>query len=259
MAVAIVLRGRRSLDFRSLVAGSWLHSRFSTSTRLCESSKVPKSGSKIYEMRTYYVKPKAFAADFLKLTNEYVHLKTESKYSKLNGCWTTDIGGINEAVHIWEYDSFAQRTEAKQAMSQDQTWINDYVKKMLNMLVKQDNVVMNAVPWFDVKPPMSTGGVYELRMYDILLGKKDQFEHRFIQGLPDRCKVSEPAGIWFTEFGPVNTAVLLWPYLSLDDRTRIRHEAQQLEEWVEAVRDCSSFIKQAVSKVLIPTDFSPWR
>jgi len=27
---------------------------------------------------------------------------------------------------------------------------------------------------------------------------------------------------------------MLWSYQSLDDRTRIRKEAQQLEEWVEA-------------------------
>lgn len=48
-------------------------------------------------------------------------------------------------------------------------------------------------------------GVYELRMYDIVLGKTEQWVHRLVQGLPDRCKLSEPVGIWFTEFGPVNT------------------------------------------------------
>ena len=29
-------------------------------------------------------------------------------------------------------------------------------------------------------------------------------------------------------------AIMLWSYQSLDDRARIRKEAQQLEEWVEA-------------------------
>jgi len=48
-------------------------------------------------------------------------------------------------------------------------------------------------------------GVYELRMYDIVLGKTEQWVHRLVQGLPDRCKLSEPVGAWFTEFGPVNT------------------------------------------------------
>ena len=52
-------------------------------------------------------------------------------------------------------------------------------------------------------------GVYELRLYDLVLGTKEQWEHRFVQGLPDRCKISEPAGIWFTEFGPINRGTVI--------------------------------------------------
>lgn len=41
-------------------------------------------------------------ADFMKLTNEFIHLKSDTN-SKLNGYWTSDIGGLNEVTHIWEY------------------------------------------------------------------------------------------------------------------------------------------------------------
>ena len=34
-------------------------------------------------------------------------------------------------------DSYDQRAEARKALCQDQTWINNYIKKMLKMLVKQ--------------------------------------------------------------------------------------------------------------------------
>ena len=47
-------------------------------------------------------------------------------------------------------------------------------------------------------------GVYELRMYDLVLGKREEWEQKIIQGLPDRCKLCEPVGVWFTEFGPQN-------------------------------------------------------
>lgn len=46
-------------------------------------------------------------------------------------------------------------------------------------------------------------------MYDLVLGKKEQWEHRIIQGLPERSKLSEPVGVWFTEFGPVNTGMII--------------------------------------------------
>ena len=51
--------------------------------------------------------------------------------------------------------------------------------------------------------------MYELRVYDLVLGKKEQWEHRIIQGLPERSKLSEPVGVWFTEFGPVNTGMII--------------------------------------------------
>lgn len=252
------LFGLRRIAVNRALVGKWLQNQLCTSAKLSQTSESSgEKNTKIYEVRTYYVKPKAFA-EFLQLTSEYIHLKSDAN-SKLNGYWTSDIGGVNEVTHIWEYDSYAQRAEARKALQQDQTWINKYIKKMLKMLVKQDNFVMTPVPWFDVKPPLTTGGVYELRTYDIVLGKTEQWVHRLVQGLPDRCKLSEPVGVWFTEFGPVNTAIMLWSYPSLDDRTRIRKEAQQLEEWVEAVRDCLAFERKAYSKVLIPTEFSPWK
>ena len=59
--------------------------------------------------------------------------------------------------------------------------------------------------------------MYELRVYDLVLGKKEQWEHRIIQGLPDRCKLSEPVGVWFTEFGPVNTGMIILILQSTSD------------------------------------------
>lgn len=46
------------------------------------------------------------AAEFMQLTNDYIHLKADSN-SKLNGYWTSDIGGLNEVTHIWEYGNFS--------------------------------------------------------------------------------------------------------------------------------------------------------
>lgn len=51
---------------------------------------------------TYFDVSFLFSADFMKLTNEYIHLKCDSN-SILNGYWTSDIGGLNEVTHIWEY------------------------------------------------------------------------------------------------------------------------------------------------------------
>ena len=65
--------------------------------------------------------------------------------------------------------------------------------------------------------------MYELRVYNLVLGKKEQWEHRIIQGLPERCKLSEPVGVWFTEFGPVNTGMIILILQSTPDTIHLQH------------------------------------
>ena len=58
------------------------------------------SSSKIYELRTYSIKPECMKP-FLELTFEKFHLRTQ--FSVLHGYWTAELGGLNQVVHIWEY------------------------------------------------------------------------------------------------------------------------------------------------------------
>lgn len=39
--------------------------------------------------------------EYLDLTAKEFHLRTA--HSKLVGFWTSEIGGLNEVVHLWEY------------------------------------------------------------------------------------------------------------------------------------------------------------
>ena len=84
---------------RRLAYGSLLRkslASFATSCGVGEGG----GGKKLYELRTYSILPSRYA-EFLKLTNEHLHLRTA--YSKLVGYWTSELGGLNEVVHIWEY------------------------------------------------------------------------------------------------------------------------------------------------------------
>ena len=58
------------------------------------------SSKKIYELRTYNLKPEC-VKPFVNMTLEKFHIRTQA--SKLNGYWSTELGGINQVVHIWEY------------------------------------------------------------------------------------------------------------------------------------------------------------
>jgi hypothetical protein len=56
----------------------------------------------IYEMRVYTLQP-GKVAEFQALV-EREALSVINKYSKLVGWWSTEVGPLNEVVHIWAYE-----------------------------------------------------------------------------------------------------------------------------------------------------------
>ena len=50
--------------------------------------------------RTYDLVPKD-VGKFLSLSAEKFHLRTS--HSVLLGYWTTELGGLNQVVHLWQY------------------------------------------------------------------------------------------------------------------------------------------------------------
>jgi hypothetical protein len=95
--------------------------------------------SKVFELRTYDVHPQHVPA-YVKATKENFHLRTA--HSVLNGFWVTEIGGQNQMVHIWEYESLTQRKAVRDALAADASWIGGYVDTIRPHLQKQDNVFM---------------------------------------------------------------------------------------------------------------------
>ena len=86
--------GRRSaFGFRAVFAPS--RRAISSAT-----SSHAERNDKFYELRTYSIQPARFG-EFLKLTAEHIHIRTA--HSKLLGYWFTELGGMNEVVHLWEY------------------------------------------------------------------------------------------------------------------------------------------------------------
>ena len=96
--------------------------------------------------------------------------------------------------------------------------------------------------------------IVEFRTYTLNPGTTPQFEERFAEALPARAKVSPLAAFWHTEVGPLNQVIHVWPYETMDERTRLRAEATKLQGWPPNVRE---FVVDQTSQIFIPAPFSP--
>ena len=102
-----------------------------------------------YEMRTYTLKI-GKTQEYLKLFEE-VGLPIISKYAKLVGYWYTDIGELNQIIHIWEYSSLDERVEKRKLLYQDPEWVEKFLPIALPMLEKQESKLLNPTNFSPIK------------------------------------------------------------------------------------------------------------
>lgn len=95
-----------------------------------------------FEMRTYTIRPGKIG-DYMKLFGE-VGLPIISKYAELVGYWHTDIGELNQVVHIWKYESLDERSTKRAELYQDKDWQTQFLPYAMQMLEKQENKIMHA-------------------------------------------------------------------------------------------------------------------
>ncbi|MFO1322292.1 MAG: NIPSNAP family protein [Burkholderiales bacterium] len=108
----------------------------------------------IVDHRTYAVKPGKL--------NEYLRLyETEAyplqlKYLGHNLGWYTshDIGPLNQVVHLWGFDSLADREARRSAMAKDPAWAA-FIEKAMPLLDSMENKILRPTSFFT--PPERKG------------------------------------------------------------------------------------------------------
>lgn len=203
----------------------------------------------IYEVRTYNLKP-GTVAEFEKRLG--AALPNRSKYSELAAFWHTDLGPLNQVVHIWPYDNYKHRAEVKAQTAKDPNWPPDTSEFIISMEA-------NIFTPFPLSPKLGggqkLGNVYEMRIYQYQVGSMPTVFERWTEALKGgRLELSPLAACMSCEIGKLNVWIHIWPYADLDERDRVRAESQKLSTWPPNTRE---FLVSQETKILIPASFSP--
>jgi hypothetical protein len=70
----------------------------------------------VYEVRTYTLRPGTLA-EFVERFSKRLPLR--EKHSKLGAFWQSEVGPLNQAIHVYPYDDLAHRTAVRSALAQD--------------------------------------------------------------------------------------------------------------------------------------------
>ena len=97
-----------------------------------------------FEMRTYILKPGSAPA-MAERWAEY--LPGRQKLSPLVGAYTSDLGALNQWVHIWAYSSLDQRMEVRNKAKADGIWPPPGDSPVIH----QETKIMLAAPFSPIK------------------------------------------------------------------------------------------------------------
>ena len=203
----------------------------------------------IYEIRTYQIAPGSLAEVEKRFGEAY---QSRKKYSELTAFLHTEVGPLNEIVHIWHYKDLADRDRVRADAAKEANWppkIQEFIRQMRSEIV---------VPFSFIPEPRpgKMGPVYELRYYTLKPGALPEVSKRWEGAIGERAKMSPVVFAGPVEFGKANGFVHIWAYQSMDHRMAIREEARQKGVWPPPGGGGDSLFKQE-NKILLPSSFSP--
>ena len=202
----------------------------------------------IYEVRTYTLKPGGVA----QFENNFAEaLPHREKYSKLGAFWHTEIGPLNQVIHVWPYENLAERTQVREGAGNDPNWPPKSDGLILNM---ESEIFTPAEFMKPMGGDQALGDIYEMRIYTYQPGTMGEVLKRWGDAIPHREEFSPLAAGMYTELGGLNKWIHVWPYKDLEERNKIREEASATPHWPPPTRE---FLVKQENKICVPAAFSP--
>ncbi len=201
----------------------------------------------IYEVRTYNLKPGTVPQFEESVGNALPH---REKYSKLGAFWHTDIGPLNQVIHVWPYENLEERTRIRAEAAKDPHWPPPSDGNILTM----ESEIWDPAPFMrPMGGDQALGNIYEMRIYTFAPGSIPQVIEGWTKAIPYREEFSPLAAAMSSELGGLNRWMHIWPYKDMNDRAKVRSEASKSPHWPTGA---GVRIRQE-NKILVPAAFSP--
>ncbi|MFH1087506.1 MAG: NIPSNAP family protein [Chloroflexota bacterium] len=202
----------------------------------------------IYEIRTYGITVGSLAEVEKRFGEAYEHRK---KYSELAAFWHTEIGPLNEIIHVWPYRDLAERTRVRSEAVKDPNW----PPKIAEFIRTQHSEILVPLPFSPLLTPGKLGPIFEMRIYNMRAGALAGMTKAWEAKLPARLRLSPLAVAGHVDLGEANRFIHIWAYTSMQHRAEIRARAVELGVWPPG-GGAERLLTQA-NKIIVPSAFSP--
>jgi NIPSNAP len=103
----------------------------------------------IVEQRTYTLYS-GKVSEYLRLYEQEGLAIQQPILGHLIGYFSTDIGTLNQIIHLWKYDDMEDRTRRRAALSADPEW-KAFVPKIQALILQQESKILIPAPFSPVR------------------------------------------------------------------------------------------------------------
>jgi len=199
----------------------------------------------IYDFRMYTLRPGA-TPDYRAGVKE-LSLPIRQRHGvTLAGWYWSEIGALNQVVHIWGYEDIKHLEEGKKAFRSDPDWAGKYLPRTKGLVESQKTWVMNSPHFAPVYPQIGdvpaegtpefikkNKMVFDFRMYTFKHGAIPEYMAAAEEiALPIRKRHGiKLAGWYYSDIGDLNQVTHIWAYDDLKHLKEGKEAVAADPEW----------------------------
>ena len=205
----------------------------------------------IFEMRTYLMKPGSIPEVVEKFG---AGLPARARLSRLGGFWRSEVGTLNQIIHVWPYNDLNERERIRADAIKQGIW----PVKIQDSILEMESKILYPAPFSPHFEPGEHGGLYEFRTYTYGPGHVAKVMEAWAPLVKARAAISPLIFAGHTDLGPLNQWVHVWAYKNMADRETRRAQAMKPGLWPPP-RHESVVLHKQTSTFAAPATWSPLR
>ena len=150
-------------------------------------------------------------------------------YGKLIGHWWSEIGKMNQYVHMWEYKDPEEMRRLRSELAAKEDWKNKFIPLVGPNILTQEIRLLR--PLTEIKKPVNSSNIYELKIIKLNIGQSAKWAKKFLEIVDLIENSSINIGIWNTELQDPNEIISLWSHPNLENMSKYWYELESNKDW----------------------------
>ena len=182
-------------------------------------------------------------------------IRNGDTYGKLIGHWSSELGRMNQYIHMWEYSDVEEMRKLRSELAAKEDWKSKFVPLVGPYILTQEIRLLR--PLTKIKQPTITKNIYELKIIKLNIGQALKWKDEFLDIVSSIEGSSLNIGLWNTELQDPNEIISLWSHPNIESMSKYWKDLDENKDWQNFNAYQENSVKYEESIILRPSICSP--